>query len=741
MAATWDTALERAVGTMVGREARSKGVQIMLAPGVNIQRAPMCGRNFEYFGEDPFLAGKMAASYVKGVQSQGVVATIKHYALNNEEYDRQTVSSDADERTMQEIYLPAFKAAVTEGHIGSVMCSYNLVNGEHAANSTHLLTDILKNQFKFDGFVMSDWGAVHNGVASVTAGLDLEMWAGEHMTLDTLLPALKDGRITQAMIDDKIRRILRIMFRFGFFDRDQNVFNLEVSDGPDPRPEAHAAALQAAREGIVLLKNTGILPLDRSRIKQIAVIGPNAHPAVTGGGGSSHISPDHTVSVFDGVSTLAGSGIAVNYLPGIVPVTDSVFSTSTFTAPDGKTPGLQGSYFSNQNLKGAPAFTQIDTHIKFDYHGDLRPGFPMEHFSVRWQGTLSVSHDDDFELIVAGDDGYRLFLDGKLVIDDWQDQGTTTNTASVHLLAGSTHAVTLEYYQGGGAANIAFGYQPVSAMLSPRVHDVAANADAVVLCVGYNENTESEGADRTFELPSEQLRLIHEVASANPHTIVVLNAGGNVAMSQWIDNVPALLHAWYPGQEGGTALAEIIFGDVNPSGKLPVSFEKRWEDNATYKSYYADTTKHLKYSEGVFLGYRHFDQANIEPMFPFGFGLSYTTFQCANLAVASGENDSRSKIVTFDVTNTGTRAGDEIEQVYVHQENPGEPRPPKELKGFVRVSLKPGETKTAKLVLHESAFSYFSAKQNTWVVEPGQFQILVGPSSRALALKKSITLN
>lgn len=742
MAAAWDTALERQVGSMVGKEARAKGVHIMLAPAVNIYRAPMCGRNFEYFGEDPFLAGATTAAYVRGVQSQGVVATVKHFALNNQEYDRMTVSSDADERTMQEIYLPAFRSAVGAG-VGVVMCAYNLVSGVYCAGNKHLLTDILKDEFGFDGFVMSDWGATHDGVASASAGLDLEMPSGAYMNLETLLPALKDGKISQATIDDKIRRMLRIMFRFGFFDRDQEVFSLPDWRLNELRARCEATALQAAREGIVLLKNSSILPLDRSRIREIAVIGPNAHPAVTGGGGSSQVQPYHSVSVLEGISRIVGDSASVSYLPGIAPAGGQLFSASTFTAPDGHSPGLEGQYFSNMKLQGPPAFARTDRHIDFNWKGSLRPDFPTEHFSVRWTGNINVNRDDDYRFMVRGDDGYRLYLDGKLLIDDWQDQGTTTLSASVHLVPGRMHNVVLEYYQNEGDANIALGFQPVSELLSPRLRDVASRADAVVLCVGFDPSTESEGGDRTFALPAEQERLIEEVASANPRTVVVLNAGGNVAMNPWIDHIPGLLHCWYPGQEGGTAVAEIIFGKVNPSGKLPATFEKRWEDNAVFTSYYADSAKHVKYTEGVFPGYRHFDRDGIGPMFPFGFGLSYTKFEYEKLNVEHGSG--RNVSVTFEVTNRGGVAGEEIAQVYVGSSarggSPGEPRPPKELKGFVRIPLQPGETRTARVDLDESSFSYFSAGKNTWLVDPGDFNILVGSSSRDIRLRKEISVH
>jgi beta-glucosidase len=741
-AAAWDRDLTGRFGEAVGKEARAKGVHIMLGPGVNIYRAPMCGRNFEYYGEDPYLASRMVVAFINGVQSQGVVATVKHFVANNQEYDRHNVSSDVDERTLREIYLPNFRAAVEEAHVGAVMNSYNLLNGVHCSQNYHLLTEILKHDWKFDGFVMSDWGSTYDGVAAANAGLDLEMPSGQFMNRETLLPAIKSGKVTVGTIDDKIRRMLRVMFRFGFFDRPQTDPNL-----PRYNPDSRLVALQAARGGIVLLKNTGdLLPLDRSAIKSIAVLGPDALPAVTGGGGSSRVQPFRSVSILDGIITAAGNNIRVFYSRGVSGDLSDVFRSSEFLTPSDNNElvrGLKGEYFSNKELSGSPALTRVDRRILFEW-GDLAPApsLPEDNFSVRWTGKMKADAEGDYEFFVRGDDGYRLYVNGKLLIDDWHDQGTTTQSAIVHLGSNTLNDIKLEYYEHTGGAELSFGYRMVGEEKDAEAVRVAAKADVAVVCVGFNAETEGEGFDRSFDLPKEQLDLIREVAKVNKKTIVVLTAGGNVAMTGWLDNVGALLHTWYPGQEGGTAIAEILFGDVNPSGKLPVSFEKRWEDNATYNSYYdVDGDKKVAYKEGLFLGYRHFDSDNVEPLFPFGFGLSYTTFEYKNLSISpAAKGGGVPFTVTFDVTNTGRRAGAEAAQVYVHEVEPSVPRPVKTLKGFEKVWLQPGETKSVKVVLEKSAFSFYDVSKKSWVADPGKYEILVGSSSRDIRLRGELSL-
>jgi beta-glucosidase len=741
-AATWNRDLTKRMGEMVGKEARSKGVHIMLSPGVNIYRAPMCGRNFEYYGEDPYLASRMVIAYVEGVQSHGVVATVKHYAANNQEYERHRVSSEVDERTLREIYLPTFRAAVEEAHVGAVMNSYNLVNGIHSSQHRHLLTEILKGDWKFDGLVMSDWSSTYDGVAAANGGLDLEMPSGEHMNRDTLLPAIQAGKVAVTTIDDKVRRMLRVMFRFGFFDREQADLSLPLYN-----PDSRLVALEAAREGIVLLKNKGnILPLDRKEISTIAVIGPAAHPAVTGGGGSSRVQPFRSVSALEGIIAGAGNVIKVLYSPGVGSDFAEAFRTSEFvtlSATGQIVRGLKGEFFSNRDLSGAPALSRIDRRINFIW-GESAPAGELsaDDFSVRWTGKVRIESEGEYEFIVKGDDGYRLYVDNRLVIDSWQDQAATVKTAALALTAGTMPDIKLEYYEHGGDAEISLGWRK---RIGPKDADavkLAARADVAIVCVGFNSETEGEGFDRPFEISKEQEELIREVARVNKRTIVVVTAGGNVSMSGWLDDVAGLMHAWYPGQEGGTAISEILFGDVNPSGKLPVSFEKRWEDNATYHSYY-DDDKDLKvtYSEGVFLGYRHFDKENLEPMFPFGFGLSYTTFSYENLKTTPQNLRRGGKIsVSLDVTNTGNYAGAEVVQVYVRDIESSVPRPVKELKGFEKIQLKPGETKPVRIELDESALSFYDPSKKAWVAEPGAFEVLVGSSSRDIRLKERFEL-
>jgi beta-glucosidase len=739
-AATWNKALTEKYGEAIGKEARSKGVHIMLAPGVNIYRAPMCGRNFEYYGEDPYLASRMVVAYITGVQSQGVVATVKHYAANNEEYDRHTVSSDVDERTLREIYLPTFRAAVEEAHVGAVMNSYNLVNGVHTSQSQHLLGEVLKGDWKFDGFVMSDWVSTYDGVAAANAGLDLEMPSGQHLNRDTLMPAIKAGKLSIPTVDDKVRRMLRVMFRFGFFDRPQLDSSLPLYS-----PDSKVIALQAAREGIVLLKNDdNVLPLDRSTVKSIAVIGPNAHPAVTGGGGSSIIQPFRSVSALDGIIVAAGERIKVFYAAGVGADVASIFRNSEFSTTSTNNQsvrGLKGEYFSNRDLSGTPMLTRIDRRVAFTWgEGSPAPGMPEDDFSVRWTGKIRVESDGEYEFFVRGDDGYRLTVGDRLVLDEWRDQAASLKQAKTTLKGGGFVDVKLEYYERSGDAEISFGWRKVEESKESEAAKLAGRCDVAVVCVGFNSTTEGEGFDRPFELPKEQVDLIKEVARANKKTIVVLTVGGNVSMSGWLGDVAGLLHTWYPGQEGGTAIAEVLFGDVNPSGKLPASFEKRWEDNATFNSYYAKDKK-LAYTEGVFVGYRHFDSKNIEPLFPFGFGLSYTTFEYKNLKITSSSGAVNPKVaVEFEVVNTGTRAGAEVAQVYVGEMNPALPRPVKELKGFEKVLLQAGESKKVSMTLEKQSFAYYNVSSRQWKVKPGSFLISVGSSSRLIRFSQQVAL-
>jgi beta-glucosidase len=738
LAASWDVDLARRVGDAMGQDARARGVHFILGPGMNIYRAPMNGRNFEYFGEDPFLASRIAVSVIKGIQGQHVIATAKHFAGNNSEFARTTLSSDIDERTLREIYLPAFEASVKEGKVGAVMDAYNLVNGVYMTENNHLNNEILKKEWGFDGILMSDWGATHDGIAAANGGLDLEMPSPSFMNGDALLPALNDGRVSAATLDDKVRRILRKAIEFGFFDHAQADTNIPLLS-----QVGRQVALEEARGGMVLLKNAGnILPLNDNKVKTIAVIGPDAYPAVIGGGGSAETKPFNAVSYLEGISNRLGTKAKVLYAVDTPPL-DEVFENSEFvTVPGGET-GLKGEYFGNQELKGDPVLVRTDKRVHFDWgEGSFAADQPVDHFSVRWTGYFVPKTTGDYAFYTSADDGVRLYVGDQSAIDDWLPHSQTMDTSARHLEAGQAYKIRLEYFEDVGSAIVGFGVTRADAYVGRQTKALAAKADAVVICIGFDPKTEGEGFDRTFELPGGQDELIRQISAVNKNIIVVVTAGGNVDMTQWIDQVPAVLHTWYPGQEGGTALAQILFGDYSPSGKLPASFERRAEDNPAFHNYYPEKgEKRVQYSEGVFLGYRHFDRSETKPLFAFGYGLSYTTFGYSKLEVTPQTGSLSGPVsVSFDVTNTGKREAAEVAELYVGDSHASVPRPVKELKAFAKVNLKPGETKRVTLTLDRRAFSFYDVKKKDWSAEPGDFAILVGSSSDNIRLRSKFTL-
>ena len=739
LAASWDVTLAKRFGEAMGKDARARAVHIVLAPGMNIYRAPMNGRNFEYFGEDPYLAARMAVGVIEGMQSQGVIATAKHFVANNMEYGRMDHSSDVDERTLREIYLPAFEASVKEAHVAALMDAYNLVNGLYMTQNGNLNNGIAKKEWGFDGILMSDWGATHDGIGAANNGLDLEMPFAAYMNASTLLPAIQRGEVAVSTIDDKVRRILRKMIEFGFLDREQ----LDPSI-PLYSLEDREFVLEQARSGMVLLKNENhLLPLNKAKLRSIAVLGPDAYPAVSGGGGSSQTKPFSAVSYLEGISNFLGGGVPVRYLPPDISLDTIVDKTAFVTAPGGPD-GLKGEYFDNEGINGQPTLVRTDRQIDFHWGaGSYSDSGPVDHFSVRWTGYFAPPAEDDYKFYTLTDDGVRLYLDDALVIDDWHTHGETLNTYGTHLQAGTPHKIRLEYFESTGTATVRFGIAPATQPLEKATKSQIAESDAVIVCVGFDPGNEGEGSDRTFRLPGGQDALLEEVASLNKNVIVVLSAGGGVDMTRWIDKVPVLLDAWYPGQEGGRALSQILFGEVSPSGKLPVSFERRWEDNPTYHSYYPQKgDQRIAYTEGIFLGYRHFDQSAVKPLFPFGFGLSYTQFAYSHLQVEPAEKGGKALAkVSFEIKNTGSREGAEIAQLYVGDTHASVPRPPKELKGFAKINLRPGESKLVTLTLDRRAFSFYDARKHDWNAEPGDFGIFVGNSSADIRLRGSFRLS
>ncbi|HEY0758080.1 MAG TPA: glycoside hydrolase family 3 C-terminal domain-containing protein [Acidisarcina sp.] len=749
LAASWDPELVRRTGVTLGQDARARGVNFLLAPGVNIYRAPMNGRNFEYFGEDPFLSAHTVVPYIEGVQSQGVVATVKHYALNNQEWDRHNASSDADERTIREIYLPAFEAAVRVAHVGAVMNSYNLVNGVHATQNPFLNLQVLKKEWGFDGILMSDWDATYDGVAAANNGLDLEMPDAKFMNRATLLPAVQSGQVSQATIDDKVRRIFRTSIRFGFLDRAQ----LDLGK-PLFNQQGRQVALDDARESIVLLKNEGnLLPLDPARVHTVAVIGPIAWPAVTGAGGSSTVTPYESVSLMAGLSNLLAGRVNVLYAGGL-PTLEDFFRETRFSsssaggssqADHSNAPNIKVEVFHNGTFSGPPDL-QSAARIAHWTPSEWTPAATRRQ-SIRYTATFMPATSADYLIVAAsgGDDAFKLLLDGKVVIDQPRREGQAPKSIEVPMTAGRSVQVELDYVPNSTTPDIGLGIRAVPDLVSDEAKQIARQADAVVIAVGFGPSTESEGYDRSYQLPYGQDALIREISAINKHTVVTLTGGGDVDTHRWLDAVPALLHNWYPGQEGGTAIAEILFGVRSPEGKLPISFARSWEDNPTHDNYYAPAVApgevpHVKYAEGVFLGYRYYTSMNKKPLFPFGYGLTYTKFAFSNLAV-SPQSGAGEFSVSFDVANTGARAGAEVAQLYLGDPSASIKRPERELEGFQKVRLDPGQSQHVTLTLDKRSFSYWDETAHDWRADPGKFTVFVGDSSEDTPLTASLTLN
>lgn len=586
-AASWNEDAVYEMGVALGQDSRARGVHILLGPGVNMYRSPLCGRNFEYMGEDPFLSSQTAVNYIKGVQSQGVMATIKHFALNNQEYNRHHVSSDADERTMNEIYFPVFRAAVEAG-VASVMSSYNLINNVHAAESRWLLKEVLKDTWGFQGFVMSDWTSTYSTLRCVESGLDLEMPLGLCMNYTYLKPLLESGAVRERDIEEKAENILSSLIAYGFLDRPQ----LDTTIAED-NPYSRDVAYRLSCESAVLLKNEGALPLKAGG--NIVLMGPRAD-VIPCGGGSGAVSPIYSISLYEGMTRLG----------------------------------------------------------------------------------------DDYPVTLVG--------------EDYESQA-----------------------------------------------EALKNASAVIVSVGFDKVTEKEGSDREFTLPEGQDEMIEFALENNDNVIVVAYAGGAFDMSRWHDQVSAILMGWYPGQEGGLAIARMLAGEFSPSGRLPMSLESKLEDNPTYDSYYVHkaitrrghSTLNVSYSEGVFMGYRGYERNGVKPAYPFGYGLTYTTFDYSDLKVKRVRDGYD---VSFVLTNTGDFDAAEVAQVYVGEQSPCVPRPAKELKGYDKVFVKKGESAEVTVRLPESAFAFYDVDIHDWRVKPGKFNIMVGPSSQEIILQTEVTL-
>lgn len=731
LASSWNQELANEYGQALAKDCKARGVHILLGPGVNIARAPMCGRNFEYMGEDPLLASKTSTEYIKGLQANGVMGVIKHFAANFQEYDRNYVSSDIDERTLHEIYFPAFKSAVQQAETGAVMTSYNLLNGVWTTEDPWLLKEVLRRQWGFKGMVMSDWGSTHNCLPAATSGLDLEMASNEIQNEDSLRHYLNTGQLSITDINLKVKHILQTLIAFGFFDRNQTDTSIPLDNA-----ETALTAKQVAREGIVLLKNEeNILPLSSEKVKTIAVIGNNAD-IYAAGGGSGLVKPFRYTSYFQGLKELAQQkGIEVVRVDKYDHMEDVLFYSST-----SDNNGLKGEYFNNKELQGNAVATRLDKRISFEWTaGCDAPGVAKNDFSVRWTGELRPTETAKYELIVSGDDGFRLFVNNVKVIDEYVAGAKRERRYTMSLIAGQRYAIRLEYFQAGGAASIDFAWLKEGD--SNRFKTELDKADVIVAFFGHNTGSEGEASDRWFGLPDEVKSLILEAGKSITPMIGVVNAGGNVEMQQWLPEMKGLLWGWYGGQEAGSAMAEVLLGDYNPSGKLPVTFEKRWEDNPAYTSYYDNGTKRVRFNEGVMIGYRGYDMLNRAVQFPFGYGLSYTGFAITGMQSTVVSGKEYLVEISFTLKNTGDRAGAQVVQLYTGKKD-GSPvvRPLRELKNFMKVYLEPGEEKVLTMRLNRDAFSYYSVTAKEFVVDNGHYNIELAFSSRDIQQSEQVTI-
>jgi len=709
LAATWNPALVRAVGEAIGREALAMNVQVMLGPNVNIQRSPLAGRNFETYSEDPYLAGKLGGALVLGIQSQGVGTSVKHFVGNEQELDRSRSSSEIDERTLREIYLRPFEMIVKEAKPWTIMASYNRLNGTYMTDNERLIRQVLKGEWGFDGLLMSDWGAVHSTQQAASAGLDLEMPGPARYFGPVLARAVLNWQVPESAIDDAARRMLRLILRSGLLDR-------QPAAGELLSPRNHAAALAAAVESVVLLKNEGaVLPLERARIHTLAVIGPNADVPLYQGGGSASVVSAVTLTPLESLRKLLGPAVRIDYAQG----------ADNDRAP----PPIDPRLLSHDAARREPGLAS-------------RAARPGQRAAL--EGFLWPPRSGTYEFSLSQLGNGTLWIDGRPVIGADRgtplpaqiDFGAPARTARIELAAGRSYRLRVEYLSPPDAVRaVRVGLRLPPPAIAEAV-ELARRADAAVVFVGSSRLTETEGRDRAdMELEGTQNELVRAVLAANPRAVVVLQNGAPLALP-WARQAAAILEAGFAGETAPEAIARLLFGEANPSGKLPYTFPRRLVDNPAYLYYSAGREAH--YGEGVFVGYRYYDKREVEPLFEFGRGLSYTSFEYSNLKVPASVPVGSDIPVSLEVRNTGARAGSETVELYVGDAATTEVvRPLRELKAFAKTTLAPGEHREVGLTLSPLDLAYYDVTRHAWTSTPGTHTVYVGSSSRDIRLQES----
>ena len=742
LGATWDPALVERMGVALAGQAKSKGASVLLAPTVNIHRSGLNGRNFECYSEDPMLTAALAVAYIQGVQSQGIAATIKHFAGNESEIERQTMSSDIDERALREIYLPPFEQAVKKAGVMAVMSSYNRLNGTYTSEHPWLLTKVLREEWGFDGIVMSDWFGSHSTAATVNAGLDLEMPGPTRDRGEKLVAAVGNGEVKPETVREAARRILTLLERVGAFEKVP-----DLSEHALDLPEDRALIRKLGAEGAVLLKNDGILPLQKAGLGHVAVIGPNAAEARVMGGGSAQIAAHYRVSPLEGIRQALSNANSIHHATGCR-------NNRLINVFSGE---MRVDYFKGRDLTEPVIATETARKGEFFWFDLPSSELDPNEFSARMTASYVPTESGEHVFGMTNAGLAKLFVDGKLVVngyDGWARGDNYFGTANVeqrqgiHLEAGQSYKVVVEYCssatteEGINLTAVRFGVEkPLGEEAMLDAVQKASDADVVLLFVGRDGEWDTEGLDLPdMRLPGRQEELIDRVAAANANTIVVLQTGGPIEMP-WLGKVRAVLQMWYPGQELGHAVADVLFGDVEPGGRLPQTFPKRLSDNSAMvgdASVYPGKDGHVRYAEGVFVGYRHHDTRNIEPLFPFGFGLGYTRFSWGEAQASATRMGAEGVTVTVDVANTGDRTGSELVQLYVRPPVSALERPDKELRAFTKLRLMPGEKGTASLVVRPRDLSYFDERIGAFRAIAGRYEFLV--AANALDIRSAVAI-
>lgn len=747
MAASWNVDLMREIGVALGKETKIKGAQVLLGPTINLQRTPIGGRNFECYSEDPVLSGELAVSYIGGVQSQGVAACPKHYIANDTEFERQSISSDVDNRTLRELYLVPFESAVKEGSAWSIMSAYNKVNGVFASSHDALVNGVLRTEWGFDGIVISDWGAALETAGNANGGLDLEMPGPPRSRGDKLRKAVENGEVHPDVIDQRVRNLLLLMERVGALNEVPD-YEERSEEIPHHRPLAR----RAAAESMVLVKNEGnVLPLKPDAANKLAIIGPNAKFSQIQGGGSSAVRPHHVVNIFEGLSE-GFSGGEITYEPGcLIHKYLPAFDAGQIRSADGIPGGFTSERYENESFFGEPTVSH-ETRSQLYLFGAIGVVGPGEGVSIRLTGTYTPEQNGahSFGLVSAG--LARLFIDDEEVVDNWTAQtaggsffgfGSTEKLAGVELEAGRDYAIRIEFVRPakGLVGGLRFGVlAPVPEGLLARAADAARLADTTVLVLGTNADWETEGTDRTdMQFPGDQNALAEAVLDADPDAIIVVNAGAPMEMP-WFERANVLIWAWFPGQEFGHALFDVISGASEPGGRSPISFPKGLKDHPAF-GHYPGVDGHMPYKEGLFIGYRHYDLESVpDALIPFGHGLGYADISHLSLIVADEAKAGTPVKISVELKNVSARAGADVVQLYVRPINPAIRRPVKELKAFRKIILEAGETRKVELELAPRAFSYWDEKAEDWRCDPGEYELLVGRSAENIVLTKTIRL-